>query len=77
MVKRKPQMTSSRYLANFRDEDVYTMLYLYHYKGDTLETLEHRFSIGREALLGFLEGRYRRECYDNYKVVEKLFHGRD
>ena len=65
-------MPSSKYLANFSDDDVYTMLYLYHNKGNSLETLERRFSIGREALRGFLEGRYRRECYDNYKVVEKM-----
>ncbi|MBT2583115.1 hypothetical protein [Planococcus sp. ISL-109] len=65
-------MTPSKYLANFRDEDVYTMLYLYHNKDSSLETIERRFSIGPEALLGFLEGRYRGECYDNYKGVEKM-----
>lgn len=70
-------MPSSKYLANFRDDDVYTMLYLYYSKGDSLETLENRFSIGKEALQGFLEGRYRRECYENYKVVEKMFQGRE
>ncbi|MGM0898198.1 MAG: hypothetical protein ACQEV0_09865 [Bacillota bacterium] len=70
-------MLSSKHLSEFRDEEVYTMLYLYHNKGIPLETLEHRFSIGQEELLGFLEGRCRRECYDNYKTIEKMFQGRD
>ncbi|MBT2583866.1 hypothetical protein [Planococcus sp. ISL-109] len=69
-------MVSSKYLANVRDEEVYTMLYLYHNKGNSLETLERQFSIEQEELLGFLEGRYRRECYDNYKAIEKMFQRR-
>lgn len=68
-------MLSSKHLSEFRDEEVYTMLYLYHNKGTPLETLEDRFSIGQEELRGFLEGRYRRECYDNYKNIEKMFRG--
>lgn len=65
-------MASSKYLASFSDEDVYTMLYLYHLKGSTLESLKDRFSIGQEALEGFLDGRYRRECYKSFKIVENM-----
>lgn len=60
-------------LSNFRDDDVYTMLYLYYSKGTSLEALAHQFSVGKDMLLGFVEGRYRRECYENYKAIEKLF----
>lgn len=70
-------MPSSKYLANFSDDDVYTMLYRYHLKGDSMEDLQCRFSIGEEALLGFLEGWYRKECYESFKVVEKMFQGRE
>jgi len=68
---------SSKYLANFRDDDVYTMLYLYHNKGNSLATLERRFSIEPEALLGILEGRYRKECYESFKSVEKMLQDRE
>lgn len=68
-------MPSSEYLAKFSDNDVYTMLYLYYNKEDSLETLERQFSIGREALLSLLEGRCRKECYDSFKAIEKMFQG--
>ena len=70
-------MPANKYLAAFTDDDVYSMLYLYHLKGESLEALERRFSIGQAALLGFLEGRYRRECYKSFKVVEKILQGRE
>lgn len=70
-------MPSTKYLAKFSDDDVYTMLYLYYCKGASFESLEQRFSIGKEALEGFLEGRYRHECYKNFKIVEKLVQDRE
>ncbi len=65
-------MQFSNYLTGFSDDDVYTMLYLYHIKENSLDAVMRRFSINQEALEGFLEGRYRKECYDSFKVVEKM-----
>ncbi|ANU13017.1 hypothetical protein BBI08_03785 [Planococcus halocryophilus] len=59
-------------MAKFSDDDVYTMLYLYHLKGKSLEDLKCRFSIGQEALQGFLGGWHRKEYYKSFKVVEKI-----
>ena len=70
-------MPSSKYLAQFSDDDVYTMLYLYHLKGETVENLQWRFSIGKEALEGFLEGWYRKECYESFKAVEQILDCRE
>ena len=77
LLKAERKVPTNKYLARFTDEDVYSMLYLYHLKGESLEALERRFSIGQAALLGFLEGRYRRECYKSFKVVEKILQGRE
>lgn len=68
-------MLSNKHSADLRDDDIYTMLYLYHHKGASLENLEQRFSIKQEKLLDYLEGRRRRECYENYKNVEKRIQG--
>ncbi len=65
-------MRFNNYLAGFSDDDVYTMLYLYHIKGKSMDAVMRRFSIKKEVLEGFLEGRYRKECYDSFKVVERM-----
>lgn len=65
-------MPSIKYLAKFSDDDVYTMLYLYHLKGESLTNLQWRFSIGLDALEGFLEGCYRKECYESFRAVEQI-----
>lgn len=70
-------MLSSNKTAGFSDDDVYTMLYLYHLKGVSLEFLKCRFSISQQELEGYLEGRYRSDCYESFKVVEQVLQGAD
>ena len=64
-------MLFSKRLKGFSDDDVYTILYLYHLKGISKNALKCRFSISEENLEGLLEGRYRSACYESFKVVER------
>lgn len=70
-------MQFSKHLSRFSDDDVYTMLYLYHLKGVSLEALKRRFAISQRELEGYLEGRCRSDCYESFKVVEQVLQGAD
>lgn len=71
-VKRVKVMGMSRSTNQLKDEDVYSIHYLHKVEKLTPAELAEQFPASEMAIKAIIEGKARKQCYENFVIVESL-----
>ena len=71
-LKRVKVMRMSRATDQLKNDDVYTILYLYKVEKFTPAELAEQFQASEIAIKALVEGKARKRCYENFMIVESL-----